>query len=168
MAFALVVVLVAPVAVTGAASAATTLTVAQAIAAQNGRTATVRGYVVGQPTATSTVVRSGFPTTPPSPSPTRPPRPAPRRMLYVQIPPASGPLRACRATRRLMGQQIDVTGTLTAYFSHAGLKYPTRGLQRRCRAEHPPPTSTTPAPTGTTAVRLDLLRRRGRQDRRRR
>lgn len=38
------------------ARAATPITVTQAIATQNGSTVTVRGYVVGQPTATSTVV----------------------------------------------------------------------------------------------------------------
>src|SRR5690242_21514671 len=42
------------------AVAATPLTVAQAIAQQGTTGATVRGYVVGQPTATSTVIRSGF------------------------------------------------------------------------------------------------------------
>src|SRR4051812_4437578 len=41
------------------AAASTPLTVAQAIAQQD-TSATVRGYVVGQPTATSTVIRSGF------------------------------------------------------------------------------------------------------------
>src|SRR4051812_34339677 len=40
-------------------AAASTLTVAQAISGQSG-TGTVRGYVVGQPTATDTVLFSGF------------------------------------------------------------------------------------------------------------
>ena len=45
-----------------AALAATTpLTVSQAVSTQDGRSATVRGYVVGQPTATSTVVGAGGP-----------------------------------------------------------------------------------------------------------
>src|SRR3954462_13701152 len=39
--------------------AAATLTVAQAISSQSG-TGTVRGYVVGQPTATSTVLAGAF------------------------------------------------------------------------------------------------------------
>ncbi|MDX6241606.1 MAG: hypothetical protein QOG10_6430, partial [Kribbellaceae bacterium] len=44
-------------------TAATTaaITVSTAIQQQNGSVATVEGYVVGQPTATSTVVRSNFP-----------------------------------------------------------------------------------------------------------
>ena len=43
-----------------AATAAAPLTVAQAISTQNGSTAQVRGYIVGQPTATSTVIRSSI------------------------------------------------------------------------------------------------------------
>ncbi len=57
---ALVVVLVAPVVVTTTATAATTLTVAQALDAQDGRSGTVTGHVIGQPTGSSTVIRSGF------------------------------------------------------------------------------------------------------------
>src|SRR5689334_2002128 len=44
-----------------AARAATPISVATARATQNGSTATVRGYVVGQPTSSTTVVTSGFP-----------------------------------------------------------------------------------------------------------
>src|SRR5688500_2348026 len=60
---ALVIALLAAVGLYGstAAVAAAPLTVAQAISQQSGASATVRGYVVGQPTATSTVIRSGFP-----------------------------------------------------------------------------------------------------------
>ena len=42
-------------------AAATPVTVATARATQDGSTAAVRGDVVGQPTASATVVRSGFP-----------------------------------------------------------------------------------------------------------
>ena len=42
-------------------AAATPITVASARATQNGSTATVRGYVVGQPTSSTSVVTSGFP-----------------------------------------------------------------------------------------------------------
>jgi hypothetical protein len=48
-------------AATSPAGAVTPLTAGQAIGQQTGASQTVRGYVVGQPTATSTVVRSGFP-----------------------------------------------------------------------------------------------------------
>jgi hypothetical protein len=42
------------------AGAAAELTVAAALAAQDGRSASVAGYVVGQPVATDSVLRSGF------------------------------------------------------------------------------------------------------------
>ena len=60
---ALVIGLLAAVGLYGAtaASAAVPLTVATAIASQDGTTRTVRGYVVGQPTSADTVIRSGFP-----------------------------------------------------------------------------------------------------------
>ncbi|HEX3004531.1 MAG TPA: endonuclease [Angustibacter sp.] len=112
---------VAPTAAAPAA-AATPLTVAQATASQTGSTSTVRGYVVGQPTATSTVVTSGFPNDyamalADSPGETRT-----SAMLYVQIPSAFRSEWGLRSNPSLMGHQLDVTGTLTAYFSHPGLK----------------------------------------------
>src|SRR6476620_2257676 len=56
-----VLLLVAFVATTArTATAATPLTVAQAVATQNNSVQTVRGYIVGEPVATSTVNRSGF------------------------------------------------------------------------------------------------------------
>jgi hypothetical protein len=61
---AVVVTLFAPLLTTSTtptAGAATPITVAQAIAGQTGAGATVRGYVVGQPTATNTVVTSNYP-----------------------------------------------------------------------------------------------------------
>jgi endonuclease I len=49
------------VVITTAPAQAATITVSTAIATQNGSTATVRGYVVGQPAATNTVVTSNYP-----------------------------------------------------------------------------------------------------------
>src|SRR5690349_16551162 len=70
------------------ASAATPLTVAQAIARQDSSAATVRGYVVGQPTATSTVVTSGFPNDYALALADSPGTTATSQMVYVQIPTA--------------------------------------------------------------------------------
>ncbi len=101
--------------------AAAPLTVAQARATQNGSAAVVRGYLVGQPTSASTVIRSGFPsdyavaladsagTTDPS------------AMLFVQV---SGAFRSAwglRSNPGLLGRQIEVTGSLSAYFARPGL-----------------------------------------------
>ncbi len=64
------------------------LTVSQAVASQTGQSATVRGYVVGQPTATSTVVRSGFPSDYALAIADSAAETSTSRMLYVQIPSA--------------------------------------------------------------------------------
>ncbi len=103
------------------ASAATPITVAQAIATQNSSTATVRGYVVGQPTATSTVVRSNFPNDYALALADSPSTTATGSMLYVQIPTAFRASFGLKTNPSLLGKQIDVTGTLSAYFSHPGL-----------------------------------------------
>jgi len=103
------------------AAAATPLTVAQAIGSQNGASATVRGYVVGQPTATSTVVRSGFPNDYALALADSPGTTATGSMLYVQIPSAFRSSYGLKTNPGLLGKQIDVTGTLAAYFSHPGL-----------------------------------------------
>lgn len=103
------------------ASAATPITVAQAIATQNSSTATVRGYVVGQPTATSTVVRSNFPNDYALALADSPGTTATGSMLYVQIPSAFRASFGLKTNPSLLGKQIDVTGTLSAYFSHPGL-----------------------------------------------
>ena len=71
-----------------AAVAATPLTVAQAVSQQDGTSRTVRGYVVGQPTATSTVVRSNFPNDYALAIADSASETATSRMLYVQIPSA--------------------------------------------------------------------------------
>ncbi|WP_418059535.1 endonuclease [Pimelobacter simplex] len=103
------------------AAAAAPLTVAQAIGTQNGSTATVRGYVVGQPTATSTVIRSGFPNDYALALADAPGTTATGSMLYVQVPAAFRASYGLRSNPSLLGKQLDVTGTLGAYFSHPGL-----------------------------------------------
>ena len=102
--------------------AATPLTVAQAVATQNGSTATVRGYVVGEPTATNTVVTSGYPDDYALALADTAGETSTAKMVYVQVPAAFRSTYGLRTNPQLKGQQIDVTGTLTAYFSHAGLK----------------------------------------------
>ena len=52
--------LVAQSAAAPGSQAAAPLTVAQAVATQNGSTAAVTGYIVGQPTAATSVLRSDF------------------------------------------------------------------------------------------------------------
>jgi hypothetical protein len=76
------------------AQAATPITVSQAIATQDGSTATVRGYVVGQPTSTSTVVRSGFPNDYALALADTANETSTSKMAYVQIPSAFRSARA--------------------------------------------------------------------------
>ncbi|NKE59926.1 ribonuclease [Lentzea sp. PSKA42] len=104
-----------------AASAAAPLTVAQAISKQDGTSATVRGYVVGQPTATTTVVRSNYPSDYALALADSASQTSTSSMVYVQIPSAFRASWGLRTNPSLLGKQIDVTGSLSAYFSHAGL-----------------------------------------------
>jgi endonuclease I len=101
--------------------AATPLTVASAIASQNGTSQTVRGYVVGQPTATSTVVTSDYPNDYALAIADTAGETSTSRMLYVQIPSVFRAQWGLRTNPSLRGKQIDVTGALTAYFSHPGM-----------------------------------------------
>ncbi|WP_338539182.1 endonuclease [Janibacter terrae] len=114
---------VTPAAPTSAVAVATTpLTVADAIGRQDGSTQTVRGYVVGQPTATSTVVRSGFPNDYALAIAASPSETDTARMLYVQLPSALRSQWGLASNPDRMGDQIDATGALSAYFSHPGMK----------------------------------------------
>ncbi|TCO24802.1 endonuclease I [Kribbella steppae] len=102
-------------------SAATPISVSTAIGRQDGSTATVSGYVVGQPTATSTVVRSNFPNDYALALADSASQTSTSSMLYVQITSAFRSSYGLRSNPGLVGQKITVTGTLGAYFSHAGL-----------------------------------------------
>ena len=110
----------APVLPIGAAQAATT-SVASARAAQDGSTATVRGYVVGQPTSSTTVLTSGFPNDFALALADAPGTTDTAQMLYVQIPSAFRSAWGLKTNPGLMGRQIDVTGVKAAYFSRPGL-----------------------------------------------
>ncbi len=118
----LVLLVVVPLQALAPATAAGEITVAQAIATQNGSTATVRGYVVGQPTATSTVVTSGFPNDYALALADAPGETDTADMVYVQVPSAFRSAWGLKSNPGLMGDRLDVTGALSAYFSHPGLK----------------------------------------------
>ena len=103
------------------ALAATPITVTQAIGQQDGSSQTVRGYVVGQPTATNTVVKLGFPNDYALAIADSASQASTSQMLYVQVPSAFRSQWGLRTNPGLMGKQIDVTGALAAYFSHPGM-----------------------------------------------
>lgn len=146
----LVVAAVVAVAVQAApATAATPLTVAQAIAQQTGASATVRGYVVGQPTATTTVVRSNFPTDYALALADTAGETSTSKMVYVQITASFRAAWGLKTNPSLLGERIDVTGPLGAYFSHAGLTAPTAFALAGGGTTPPTTTTTTTPPTGT-------------------
>ncbi|MFJ6195407.1 endonuclease [Micromonospora sp. NPDC092111] len=133
------------------ASAAAPLTVAQSLAAQDGRTATVTGYVIGQPTATSTVITSGYTADTAIALADTATETSTSRMLYVQVTAAYRDTFGLLSNPSLRGKQVTATGTLTAYFSHGGLKSPT--AMSLGGGSTPTPTGSatpTPAPTGST------------------
>jgi len=129
-----------------AGSAAATLTVAQAISSQSG-TGTVRGYVVGEPTATSTVRTSGFTGDTAIALADNSGEAGTSRMLYVQVTSAYRSSFGLRTNPGLLGDPITVTGTLTAYFSHPGLKSPTAMSAGGTTPPTTPGTPTTPPPS---------------------
>ena len=143
------------VAAAPALAAAAPLTVAQAIASQTGQSATVRGYVVGQPTATSTVVRSSFPNDYALAVADSASETSTSKMLYVQIPSAFRSAWGLKSNPSLMGRQIDVTGALSAYFSHPGMTstsaFAFSGSATTTTTTSPTSTTTSPSPTGTTS-----------------
>jgi endonuclease I len=126
--------LLVPATATGAAP----ITVAQAIGQQNGASATVRGYVVGQPTAINTVVRSNFPNDYALAIADTAAETGTGRMIYVQITTSFRAAWGLRTNPSLLGRRIDVTGPLSAYFSHPGLTSPT-AFALADGTEPPPP-----------------------------
>jgi endonuclease I len=130
-----------------AASAAASLTVAGALAAQDGRTASVTGYVIGQPTATNTVIQSGFTGDTAIALADLAGESGTAKMLYVQVSSAYRSTFGLQSSPGLRGRLVTVTGTLTAYFSHGGLKDPT-AMSLGGSTPTPTPSTTTGAPGG--------------------
>ena len=129
-----------------AASAAAPLTVAQAIAGQSG-SGTVLGYIVGQPTATDTVIRSGFTADTALAIADSSGETDTDDMLYVQITSAYRSAFGLQSNPGLVGRALTVSGALAAYFAHPGLKSPT-AMTLGTGGGTPPPTD----PTGYYAA----------------
>jgi endonuclease I len=108
------------------AATTATISVSTAIGQQNGSVATVEGYVVGQPTAANTVIRSGFTADTALALADSASQTSTGSMLYVQITSGFRSQYGLQSNPGLIGTKITVTGTLTPYFTpHAGLKDPT-------------------------------------------
>ncbi|WP_338470900.1 endonuclease [Niallia sp. XMNu-256] len=96
--------------------------VSQAMNNQNNSIKTIQGYVVGQPISTSTVITSNFPNNYALALADSPTETNTANMIYVQIPSSFRSAYGLNSNPSLMGKKLKVTGTLTAYFSHVGLK----------------------------------------------
>ncbi|MFI6762238.1 endonuclease [Micromonospora sp. NPDC050417] len=147
LAIGLVLVLGVGVPVVAMSASSETLTVAEALASQDGGSASVTGYVVGQPTATDTVLRADFTSDTAIAIADLASEPATAKMLYVQVTGSYRSTFGLRSNPSSRGRAVTVTGTLTAYFSHGGLKNPTAMSVDGSE----PPAEPTPTPTpGTT------------------
>ncbi|MES9764076.1 endonuclease [Priestia megaterium] len=110
------------VSLTPVSQAAAFLSVAQALENQNNSVQTVKGYVVGQPTGTSTVITSNYPNDYALALADSGNETNTDKMVYVQIPSNLRSTFGLQSHSELKGKNLTVTGTLTPYFSHPGIK----------------------------------------------
>lgn len=122
LSFTLVVTALVSCGVVPRSDAATAMGVAEARATKDGSTATVRGYVVGQPVESDRVVTSDFPSDYALALADTPGETDTGEMLYVQIPSGLRAELGLRSDPGRTGQLLDVTGSLEAYFARPGLK----------------------------------------------
>ncbi|BAK15345.1 endonuclease I [Solibacillus silvestris StLB046] len=106
----------------GDGSWSTPYSVSQAISDQNNSTKTVQGYVVGQPTSTTTVLTGSFPNDYALAIADNANETNTANMIYVQIPTSFRSSYGLKSNPSLMGESVKITGALSAYFSHPGLK----------------------------------------------
>ncbi|AMO86633.1 Extracellular ribonuclease precursor [Solibacillus isronensis B3W22] len=106
----------------GDGSWSTPYSVSQAISNQNNSTKTVQGYVVGQPTSTTTVLTGSFPNDYALAIADNANETNIANMIYVQIPTSFRSSYGLKSNPSLMGKSVKITGALSAYFSHPGLK----------------------------------------------
>ncbi|MCZ8537241.1 S-layer homology domain-containing protein [Paenisporosarcina quisquiliarum] len=140
LAFLLIISMVAPFITVQSASAATTITVAEAIANNSGA-ATVEGYIVAYVTGSTAVTtdstkfkNSNFAIAD-SPSETDH-----TKMLFVQVTASYQAEFGLQNNPTHIGKKISVSGNLEAYFvPHAGLKSPTAMTFVEGGVEPPPP-----------------------------
>jgi len=110
------------VSLTPVSQAAAFLSVAQALENQNNSVQTVKGYVVGQPTGTSTVITNNYPNDYALALADSSNETNTDKMVYVQIPSNLRSTFGLQSHSELRGKSLTVTGTLTPYFSYPGIK----------------------------------------------
>ncbi|MDR7071482.1 endonuclease [Fictibacillus barbaricus] len=132
---------------TGDGTSNSPYSVSQAISNQNNGVKAVQGYVVGQPTAASTVVTSNYPNDYALALADSESESNTANMVYVQIPASFRSTFGLKTNPSLKGTVIKVTGNLTAYFSHPGLKDQTAMEKTSSSDPEDPPTEPTDPPT---------------------
>ncbi|MDP9579082.1 endonuclease [Priestia megaterium] len=131
------------VSLTPVSQAAAFLSVAQALENQNNSVQTVKGYVVGQPTGTSTVITSNYPNDYALALADSSNETNTDKMVYVQIPSNLRSTFGLQSHSELKGKSLTVTGTLTPYFSHSGIKSVT-SISTETGGTYPAPDPTEP------------------------
>ncbi|USL42861.1 endonuclease [Priestia megaterium] len=131
------------VSLTPVSQAAAFLSVAQALENQNNSVQTVKGYVVGQPTGTSTVITSNYPNDYAFALADSSNETNTDKMVYVQIPSNLRSTFGLQSHSELKGKSLTVTGTLTPYFSHPGIKSVT-SISKETGGTDPTPDPTEP------------------------
>ncbi len=96
--------------------------VAQALASADGAELTVRGHLVGQPTAPGTVVRGAFPDDLALAVADDPEERDPARMLLVQLPEGLRGTWGLASRPGLLGAEVVLAGERASYFAAPGLK----------------------------------------------
>ncbi|MEB2277117.1 endonuclease [Bacillus sp. ILBB4] len=140
------------VSLTPVSQAAAFLSVAQALENQNNSVQTVKGYVVGQPTGTSTVITSNYPNDYALALADSSNETNTDKLVYVQIPSNLRSTFGLQSHSELKGKSLTVTGTLTPYFSHSGIKSVT-SISTETGGTYP-----APDPTGPTVPVEDYYR----------
>ncbi|RMA87321.1 endonuclease [Priestia megaterium] len=131
------------VSLTPVSQAAAFLSVAQALENQNNSVQTVKGYVVGQPTGTATVITSNYPNDYALALADSSNETNTDKMVYVQIPSNLRSTFGLQSHSELRGKSLTVTGTLTPYFSHPGIKSVT-SISTETGGTNPTPDPTEP------------------------
>ena len=131
-------------AATGDGSWSSPYSVSQAISNQNNSAKTVQGYIVGQPTSTTTVLKSNFPNDYALALADSATETNTAKMIYVQIPTSFRSSYGLKSNPSLMGEIVKITGTMSAYFSHPGIKDGTAFVVQEGGTTNPDPTPIPP------------------------
>ena len=134
----------------GTAHAAETLSVEEAIANNTGK-ASVTGYIVGEPQSSDSVVHDNFSNDYAFALADDAGATDTDSMLYVQLPKGLRAEWGLASNPDLMGQRVTVTGDLTAYFAHAGVKNTTEVSGDSTQPTPTPTPTTSPEPSETPA-----------------